>query len=162
VIDFRFNEGGFLNAPFRGLGALSKRPTPTIGMDGRGSPLNHFDMKTVLTPNQFILDFDHNSETMSRVRPSFAGPIAVLVGPGGLTGRRPTALAATIPPDRAPVWHAHIDGPRPPSAACIGPESRPRAGLFRKYRRDEPVPRRRAEGFPDSHRVSRGRSGVAP
>ena len=98
IIDFRFNVGGFLGAPFRGLSALSDHPTPTIGMDARRSPNDHLRMKSIFTPSEFKLDFDSESGASHRVKSSYAGPIAVLVGPGAMSAGDLSALWATYLP----------------------------------------------------------------
>jgi len=98
IIDFRFNAGGFLEAPFRGLSALSDHPMPTIGMDTRRSAHDHLQMKSVFTPSEFKLDFDNFSGTPHRVKSSYAGPIAVLVGPGAVSAGDFAALWATFLP----------------------------------------------------------------
>jgi len=85
IIDFRFNTGGFMVAPFRGLGALSSHPSPTTGEDTRLSPINHFRMKNLIPPSVFTLDFDNWSAFGVRVKASYAGPIAILVGPGAIS-----------------------------------------------------------------------------
>jgi len=85
IIDFRFNIGGYLFAPFRGLGALSSHPTPTTGMDGRLNSSDHFAMRTIFPPSFFRTDFDNWAQFGVRVRGSYDGPVAVLVGPGAVS-----------------------------------------------------------------------------
>jgi hypothetical protein len=95
IIDFRFNVGGFLFAPFLGLGALSDAPSATVGMDVRQSPDDHLRMRTFFNPSVMKLDFDG---VAGRVKSSFAGPIAVLVGPGAVSAGDFGALWATYLP----------------------------------------------------------------
>jgi len=85
IIDFRFNSGGFLNAPSRGLGALSSHPAPTTGMDERRNATDHLAMKSFLPPSFFRSDFDNWAGFGVRVRASYDGPVAVLVGPGAVS-----------------------------------------------------------------------------
>ena len=99
IIDFRFNEGGFLDAPFRGLGVLAQHPTATIGMDERRSPFDHFAMQAVFQPAQFTLDFDHSlRRRVIPVKSTYDGPIAVLVGPGAVSAGDFGALWSTYLP----------------------------------------------------------------
>jgi hypothetical protein len=98
IIDFRFNEGGSLRGPFRGLGALAQHPTPTIGMDTRRNPHDHFRMKSLFTPSEFKLDFEDGTGESGRIKSSYAGPIAVLVGPGAVSAGDLGALWATFLP----------------------------------------------------------------
>ena len=95
IIDFRFNEGGFISAPFSGLSVLSSHPTATLGMDERLKPSDHFRMKNLANPSGFKLDFDSEG---SRVKASYTGPIAVLVGPGAVSAGDFSALWATYLP----------------------------------------------------------------
>jgi Periplasmic protease len=83
IIDIRFNLGGSLNAARRGLAALLAHPTATIGFDIRRDPGDHFRMKTLDQPSLYKLDFDPRSGT--RIKTSYDGPIALLVGPGALS-----------------------------------------------------------------------------
>jgi C-terminal processing protease CtpA/Prc len=85
IIDFRFNEGGFFKAPFRGLGAIASHPVPTNGEDRRANPDDHFAMKSAITPSALKVDFDNWDGSHQRVKTSFDGPVAVLVGPGALS-----------------------------------------------------------------------------
>lgn len=101
VVDFRFNAGGFLHAPFRGLGALSSHPVATTGMDERMRADEHFKMKSISPPSQFKLDFD-NWDSRKRVKASFEGPVAILVGPGAVSaGDFGSYWAASLPIVRA-------------------------------------------------------------
>ena len=79
IIDFRFNNGGFLHAPLRGLAELFDHPAPTMGYDDRKNAADHLKMKRLFKPSEFNMDFDSEG---SRVKASYDGPIAVLVGPG--------------------------------------------------------------------------------
>lgn len=97
IIDFRFNEGGPLSAPFRGLGALFDHPVPTLGMDERKTPANHFDMKSIFPPSVFNLDFEDWFHA-KRSKTSYAGPIALLVGPGAVSAGDYSALWSTFLP----------------------------------------------------------------
>ena len=83
IIDFRFNTGGFLDAPRRGIGALLDHPTATIAFDIRRDPADHFRMRLLDRPSLYLLDFDPDSRR--RVREAFDKPIALLVGPGALS-----------------------------------------------------------------------------
>jgi len=85
IVDFRFNTGGFLTAPFRGLGALSSHPIPTVSMDERLTASDHFPMKSIFPPSQFKLDFDKGVGSTHRVKTSYEGPVAILVGPGAVS-----------------------------------------------------------------------------
>jgi hypothetical protein len=133
IVDFRFNRGGYLVAPFRGLGELASHPTPTIGMDVRLKPDDHLQMKSFITPSVFKLDFDEWSRNGVRVKTAFDGPVAVLVGPGAVsagdfgaywaaalplarTFGKPTSMAVGLPTqpalgtslDFGPDWLARI------------------------------------------------------
>jgi hypothetical protein len=83
IIDLRFNPGGSEKAAFNGLAALAARPTPTIAMDERANAEQHLKMKSEDPPTGFILDFTYEGNDRGRRDPaSYAGPVAVLVGPG--------------------------------------------------------------------------------
>ena len=82
IIDFRFNVGGFLRAPFTGLAALFEHPSATIGMDERMRTTDHLKMKSTAPPSNFKVDFNRAG---IRDKASFNGPIAVLVGPGAIS-----------------------------------------------------------------------------
>jgi len=82
IIDFRFNNGGFIDAPLLGIAELASHPTPTIGYDERKPGGGHFAMTDLYPPSQFLLDFASDG---SRVKTSYYGPIAVLVGPGAVS-----------------------------------------------------------------------------
>ena len=100
IIDLRFNEGGFMHAPFDALGELAAAPqtrplpwtaaraTATISRCG-GSPLD-----------EFLLDYayDEDTGTKARVPGSFAGPVALLVGPGAGSAGDIAALLTTYLP----------------------------------------------------------------
>jgi hypothetical protein len=96
IIDIRFNSGGFLRAPFRGLGLLFEHPVPTVGLDDRKSPLDHFSMETLAPPDEFKADFDNGF--MDRVKLAFDKPIAVLVGPGAVSAGDFSAFWLTFHP----------------------------------------------------------------
>jgi hypothetical protein len=133
IIDFRFNRGGYILAPFRGLGELASHPMPTTGMDARLTPGDHFRMKSFIPPSVFELDFDEWSRNGVRVKSAFDGPVAVLVGPGAVsagdfgafwatslplarTFGKPTSMAVGLPTqpalgtslDLGPDWAARI------------------------------------------------------
>jgi len=82
IIDFRFNDGGALNAPRLGLAELFDHPVPTLGYDERKKPEDHLKMQRLFNPSEFKMDFDADGH---RIKVSFNGPIAVLVGPGALS-----------------------------------------------------------------------------
>ena len=82
IIDFRFNDGGFLDAPRLGLAELFDHPVPTLGYDERKKPEDHLKMQRLFNPSEFKMDFDADGH---RIKVSFNGPIAVLVGPGALS-----------------------------------------------------------------------------
>ena len=82
IIDFRFNNGGFIDAPLLGIAELASHPTATIGYDERKPGGGHFSMQSLYPPSQFLLDFAGDG---SRVKASYSGPIAVLVGPGAVS-----------------------------------------------------------------------------
>jgi len=100
IIDLRFNDGGIMSAPFDALGELAAHPTPTIAMDGRASEHRHFAMKEVVPPSEFLLDYAYDDEagTKERVPGSFAGPVALLVGPGAVSAGDIAALVTTYLP----------------------------------------------------------------
>ncbi|MEO7653497.1 MAG: S41 family peptidase, partial [Bryobacteraceae bacterium] len=98
ILDFRFNEGGFFKAPFRGLGAIASHPIPTNGEDGRAKADDHFQMKSVVTPSELKVDFDNWAGSHQRVKTSFAGPVSLLVGPGALSAGDFGALWSTVLP----------------------------------------------------------------
>jgi len=133
IIDFRFNPGGYVFAPFRGLGALSSHPVPTTGMDERLNPNDHVQMKSFFPPSYFTLDFDNWATFGIRVKTSYGGPVAILVGPGAVsagdfgaiwatslprarTFGKPTSMAVGFPTqpflgtelDLGPDWFARI------------------------------------------------------
>jgi hypothetical protein len=97
IIDFRFNEGGPISAPFRGLGALFDHPVPTLAMDERKTPANHFAMRSIFPPSVFNLDFEDWFHDR-RAKPAYSGPIAVLVGPGAVSTGDYSALWSTFLP----------------------------------------------------------------
>lgn len=81
IVDIRYNAGGYLHAPFKGLGVLFSHPEATVGFDERNSLTDHFKMKKRLVPAEFKVDFDDQT----RVKLSYNGPIALLVGPGAVS-----------------------------------------------------------------------------
>jgi C-terminal processing protease CtpA/Prc len=85
IVDYRFNVGGFLRAPFLGTAILAERPAPTLGNDQRLKSDDHFLMKTLLTPDSFNVDFLPLGRRDVPVKLSYAGPVAVLVGPGAVS-----------------------------------------------------------------------------
>jgi Peptidase family S41 len=85
IIDFRFNRGGYVFAPFRGLGVLSSHPAATTGMDARLKSSDHFAMKSFFPPSYFTLDFDNWAAFGIRVKASYQGSVAILVGPGAVS-----------------------------------------------------------------------------
>lgn len=85
IVDYRFNVGGFIRAPLLGTAVLADRPAPTLGVDQRLKPYDHFLMTTQLTPDFFKLDFLHFGNRDIPIKLSYAGPVAVLVGPGALS-----------------------------------------------------------------------------
>jgi hypothetical protein len=85
IVDYRFNVGGFIRAPLLGTAVLAERPAPTLGNDQRLKPYDHFLMKTLLTPDFFKLDFLHFGNRDIPIKLSYAGPVAVLVGPGAVS-----------------------------------------------------------------------------
>jgi hypothetical protein len=120
IVDLRFNVGGFLNAPFEGLGALSSRPTPTVGMDQRKRPQDHLAMRHYAGRSEFKLDFVYTNEGSTRVRASFDGPVAVLVGPGAVSAG-----------DFASLWAMHLPWVRSfgkSSAMALGLPTQPALG----------------------------------
>lgn len=135
ILDFRFNTGGYLGAPFTGLAALFPHPTASIGMDVRMRPDDHLKMKNLGLPGDFKLDFDwdRTREGNTRGKMSYDGPVAVLTGPGAIsagdfatlwadllprarTFGKSTAMAAGMPTqpalgtvlDMGPDWDATI------------------------------------------------------
>ncbi len=133
IIDFRFNPGGYVFAPFRGLGALSSHPVPTTGMDDRLNPNDHLAMKSFFPPSYFTFDFDNWARFGIRVKASYPGPVAILVGPGAAsagdfgavwstslprarTFGKPTSMAVGFPTqpflgtelDLGPDWFARV------------------------------------------------------
>jgi C-terminal processing protease CtpA/Prc len=96
IIDLRFNSGGFLNASRRGLGILFERPTRSIGFDERKKPDNHFKMKKLFPPKEFVLDRDQDSG--EHIKPFYDGPIAVLTGPGSVSAGDFSALFLSLHP----------------------------------------------------------------
>jgi len=85
IVDYRFNVGGFIRAPLLGTAVLAERPAPTIGLDQRLKPYDHFLMTTQITPDFFKLDFLHFGNRDIPIKLSYAGPVAVLVGPGAVS-----------------------------------------------------------------------------
>jgi hypothetical protein len=83
IIDYRFNTGGFLNAPRPGIGALLGHPTATVGFDIRRDPGNHFRMTLLDRPSLYLLDLNPSSPGL--ISASFDRPVAVLVGPGAFS-----------------------------------------------------------------------------
>jgi hypothetical protein len=120
VIDLRFNVGGFLKAPFTGLGALSRRPTPTLAMDERKKPTDHFSMRNLAGAGEFKLDFTVSDGGPSRVKAFFDGPVAVLVGPGAVSAG-----------DFASLWATHLPWVRTfgkSTAMAVGLPTQPALG----------------------------------
>jgi hypothetical protein len=99
IIDLRFNEGGDIHAPFDALGELAAHPRVTMAMDGRASERNHFAMRRVVPLDQFLLDYAYDAGTRSQVPGSFAGPVALLVGPGAVSAGDIAALLTTYLPN---------------------------------------------------------------
>ncbi len=95
ILDFRFNEGGYINAPFHGLAELFAHPAPTMGYDDRKYPADHLKMKRLSPPSAFNMDFTPDG---SRVKASYGGPIAVLVGPGAVSAGDLSSFWATFLP----------------------------------------------------------------
>jgi hypothetical protein len=96
IVDFRFNEGGLLLAPYRGLGTLFAHPVPTLAVDERKDITDHFKMKKLSGPDEFNMDFDGG--TNARIKLSYSGPIALLVGPGaGSTGDMSSYWMSLLP-----------------------------------------------------------------
>jgi len=85
IVDYRFNVGGFIRAPLLGTAILADRPAPTLGNDQRLKPYDHFLMKTLIPPDFFKVDFLHLGNRDIPVKLSYAGPVAVLVGPGAVS-----------------------------------------------------------------------------
>jgi len=133
IIDFRFNTGGYIFAPFRGLGEIAAHPSPTTGMDARLSATDHFKMKSYFPPSYFYFDFDNWSRFGVRVKTQYDGPVALLVGPGAVsagdfgafwatelprarTFGKPTSMAMGFPTqpflgtkiDLGPDWFARV------------------------------------------------------
>jgi hypothetical protein len=85
IVDYRFNVGGFIRAPFAGTAILAERPAPTLGNDQRLKPYDHFLMKTLIPPDFFKVDFLPSGNRDIPVKVSYTGPVAVLVGPGAVS-----------------------------------------------------------------------------
>jgi C-terminal processing protease CtpA/Prc len=85
IVDYRFNVGGFIRAPKLGTALLSEHPAPTLGNDQRLKATNHFQMKTLITPSFFDLDFTTFNGVRTRIKEFYTGPVAVLVGPGAVS-----------------------------------------------------------------------------
>jgi C-terminal processing protease CtpA/Prc len=98
IIDLRFNLGGFIRAPLNGLAELFEHPQATLAMDGRRSPEDHFAMQTVVPPDAFVVDFADHGDDRFRVKESYDGPVAVLVGPGAVSAGDFSALWASYLP----------------------------------------------------------------
>jgi C-terminal processing protease CtpA/Prc len=100
ILDFRFNVGGFVDAPFNGLAELFSAPHATIAMDGRRRPDDHLAMKTVLPASDFLTDFAYDDAGKRTRDPSaYPGPVAVLVGPGAVSAGDIGAYLATFLPN---------------------------------------------------------------
>lgn len=97
IVDFRFNAGGFLYAPHRGLGVLFSHPVPTTGIDERRNATDHFAMKKFTPPANFLMDFDI-FPVLTRIRLEFDGPIAFLTGPGAGSSGDMSSLWMTYHP----------------------------------------------------------------
>lgn len=96
IVDFRFNAGGFLFAPHRGIGVLFPHPIPTTGIDERLNPAHHFKMKSLYAPSLFNLDFEGGTST--RIKVAYDGPIALLVGPGAVSSGDMSSFWMTFHP----------------------------------------------------------------
>ena len=97
IIDLRFNPGGFEHAGFNGLAALASRPSATIAMDERADDQRHLKMKRVDPPASFVLDFTYEGDhRLNRDPSAYAGPVAVLVGPGCASACDITAVVSTF------------------------------------------------------------------
>ena len=118
IIDFRYNAGGFMTAPHSGISVLFPHPVPTTGIDERSNPVDHLAMKNLRSPSNFILDFRTNTRSRSRV--SYEGPIALLTGPGaGSTG------------DFASLWmtyHPNVRTFGKPTASAFNLQTQPALG----------------------------------
>jgi hypothetical protein len=66
-----------------------------MGYDERKRPENHLRMKRLFTPREFKMDFDADGH---RVKTSYGGPIAVLVGPGAVSAGDLSSFWATFLP----------------------------------------------------------------
>jgi len=98
IVDYRYNVGGFLRAPKLGTALLSAHPAPTLGNDERLSATNHFLMKPLIAPSSFVLDFITSDGHKIRIKESYAGPVAILVGPGAVSaGDFGSELARSLP-----------------------------------------------------------------
>jgi hypothetical protein len=96
IIDFRFNAGGYMRASFDGLGALFAHPVPSVGIDDRKNATDHFKMKKFIPPS--VLNLDFNYPIGKRVKDSYDGPIAVLVGPGAVSAGDFSSYWASLHP----------------------------------------------------------------
>ncbi len=131
IVDFRYNGGGLMTASHSGISVLFEHPVPTTAVDERKNASNHFEMKKLIQPSTFILDF--RSNTRDRELASYDGPIALLLGPGAVssgdfaslwmtyhpnvrTFGKPTSSAFNLPTqpalgteiDLGPDWYARI------------------------------------------------------
>jgi hypothetical protein len=98
ILDFRYNEGGFVDAPMDGLGELLSHPAPTIGMDARRASGGHVTMRKAFGPGSFDVDFSYGpGDTKTRITDSYPGPVAVLVGPGAASAG-----------DLSAIWADHL------------------------------------------------------
>jgi hypothetical protein len=97
IVDFRFNAGGFLFAPHRGLGVLFSHPVPTTGVDERRNSTDHFAMNKFDPPSLFTMDFDI-FPVRTRIKVEFDGPIAFLTGPGAGSSGDMSSLWMTFHP----------------------------------------------------------------
>jgi hypothetical protein len=91
ILDLRFNEGGFADAPRAGLSELVSPVRATIAMDGRADVVDHFAMKPVFGSGDFLLGGG-----------LYGGRVAVLVGPGAVSaGDIAAELTRFIPASRS-------------------------------------------------------------
>jgi C-terminal processing protease CtpA/Prc len=120
VIDFRLNTGGLVFGPTVGLAKLFEHPTGTMGWETRKRPRDHFKMTTFLPPGALKADF--NLFTGLRDEGFYAGPIAVLVGPGTVSAGDFGALWARFLPRSRLFGKTTAMGAGLPTQAALGTE----------------------------------------
>jgi hypothetical protein len=82
-----------------GPAEIASHPQQTVAMDGRADPKDHFSMQPVVPSSAFVLDDDYDDGNPTPDPSSYAGPVAVLVGPGRVSACDLAAIVSTFLPN---------------------------------------------------------------